>query len=176
MKAGDAFSLRHRGRWLQTCHLIHLEDKGLNLSLWYAVTLFLPFRFLFFLSSVCHFGSVLSATAALALKNVSDTASLKLYVQFAVLWLYWSKRWRLLENSETLRGSMDSWHLFMRPDSGLKPHTHLPGGRYYFLLLLICCSGLPSTWPIPGNYPVPLDLSPALLSYVQISWVQIIKL
>lgn len=41
---------------------------------------------------------------------------------------------------------------------------------------LLLQSAKQSTWPVPGNYPVPLDLSPALLSYVQISWVQIIKL
>lgn len=49
------------------------------------LTLNLQILFLYFL---CHFVSVLSATAVLTLKNVSDTASLKLYAQFAMLWLF----------------------------------------------------------------------------------------
>ena len=55
--------------------------------------------------------------------------------------------------------------------------TRHSGVRYcFFLLLLLCFSRLPSTWPVPGNHPVPLDLSPSLLTNILISWAQIIKL
>lgn len=163
MKAGGAFGLRHRGRSLQTWHLIHMEDKSLNLSLWYAVTSPLPFRFLFFISIVIL--NLFSLPLLPWLWKTFQTQphwSCMCSLKFGVLWLFWSKRWRLLKNSETLQGTMDSYHLFMRPDSGLKPHTHPQEAGTTFSSL--CCSSLPSTWPVPGNYPVPLDLSPALLS------------
>lgn len=116
--------------------------------------LILTFRFLFFTSSVCHSGSFLAATAASILKNISDTASLKPYVQFAVPRLVWLKTWRMLENSETLWGSMDPWHLFfMRPASGLKPHPSLR--RQVLLspppqLLLQAAKHLDCSWELPS--------------------------
>lgn len=113
------------------------------------LTIQIPFLYLH-----CNFEFVLSAIAALTLKDVSDTASLKLYVLIEV-WCALVVLIKKVEVAGEFRNITRNHGLISfvhEARQWLKASHPSPGGRYYFLLPLLLQSAkhLACSWELPS--------------------------
>lgn len=135
------------------------------------LTIQIPFLYL-----LCHLGSVLSATVPWLWKMFQTQPHWSCMCSLPCSGCSDQKGggcWRIQKHcKDTWTRGICSWVQWLKA-------SH-PSPRRQVVLspppCLLLQSAKQSTWPVPGNYRVPLDLSPALLSYIQISWVHIIKL